>query len=138
MEDILDVKKIVSKEQSSQQEQELLGSMVTKVEEGESSDKNAVNLCVTSSIENQVAGPQIETSSKEVKTIEESLCSSIKTDISECASAVSKKNDSSYGENKNTKCRKVLANYKNTDFDKFPSTKENAELISLYGLFIFS
>ena len=133
MEEFQQVEKIVSKEQSSQQE--LIDSMVTKSEESETSDKNAVNLCVQSSFENQVGGSQNETSSKEVKTIEESLCSSIKTDVSECASAVSKKNDNSYSENSNTKCRKVLANHKNTDFDKFPSTKENAELISLYGFF---
>ena len=71
MEDLLDVKKIVSKELSSQQEHELLESTVTKIEESETGNKNAVNLCVKSSFENQVEGSQIETSHKEIKTIEE-------------------------------------------------------------------
>ena len=73
MKEFLDVTKIVSKEQSSKQEQELIDSMVTKIEGSESCDKNPATLGVELSFENHVAGSQSKNSYKEVKIIEERL-----------------------------------------------------------------
>ena len=127
MKEFLDVTKIVSKDQSSKQEQELIDSMATKTEGSESCDKNPATLGVKLSIDNQVAGFQSKNSYKEVKTIEERLCSSIKTDLSECASAFSKKS-----ENSSSISRKLLASLgKNSNSEKSPST---VELVSLRGL----
>ena len=141
MKEFQKVKKIVSKEQSFKQEQELIDSMMTKVLEKESREENAALLCFKSNFENQVEGSQNEVSHKEVKTTEERLNSSTKTDVSECASVASKNNDSSYGANNNMECRKVLTNFgknsRNSSLDKVISNTENAELISLYGLLIF-
>ena len=71
MKEFLDVTKIVSKDQSSKQEQELIDSMVTKTEGSESYDKNPATLGVELSFENHVAGSQSKNSYKEVKIIEE-------------------------------------------------------------------
>ena len=130
MKEFLKVERIVSKEQSSKQEEEFIDSMITKLEESESCDKNPATLGVELSIENKVAGFQSKNSYKEVKTIEERLCSSIKTDLSECASAFSKKS-----ENSSSISRKLLASLgKNSNSEKSPSTKQNVELVSLRGL----
>ena len=130
MKEFLKVERIASKEQSFQQGQELIDSMATKIEESESCDKNPAILGVESSIDNQVAGSKSNNSFKEVKTIEERLCSSIKTDVSKCASAESKKSD-----NSSNISRKLLASLgKNSNSEKSPSTKQNVELVSLHGL----
>ena len=71
MKEFLKVERIVSKEQSSKQEEEFIDSMITKLEESESCDKNPATLGVELSIENQVAGFQSKNSYKEVKIIEE-------------------------------------------------------------------
>ena len=129
--EFLKVENIVSNEQSSKQEQALIDSMMTKIEGSESCDKNPATLGVKLGIENQIAGSQSKNSFKEVKTIEERLYSSIKTEVSECASAFSKKSD-----NSSNKSCKLLANLeKNSNLEKFPSTRANEALISLYGSF---
>ena len=69
MKEFLDVTKIVSKDQSSKQEQELIDSMVTKIEGSESCDKNLATI----GVENKVAGSQSKHYYKEVKIIEERL-----------------------------------------------------------------
>ena len=141
MKEFLKVEKIVSKEQSSKQEQKLIDSMMTKIEGSESCDKNQATLGVELSFENQVGGSKSKDSFKEVKTLGERLNSSTKTDVSECASPDLKKSDSSYGVNNNIECHKVITNFgknsQNSSLDKVMSTKENAELISIYGLLIF-
>ena len=106
--------------------------MMTKIEGSESCDKNPATLGVKLGIENQIAGSQSKNSFKEVKTIEERLYSSIKTEVSECASAFSKKSD-----NSSNKSCKLLANLeKNSNLEKFPSTRANEALISLNGSFL--
>ena len=114
MKEFLNIEKLVSKEQSSKQKQELIDSIKTKKEESDSSDKNAAILCIKSSFENQVESSEREASifEKELQTVKNKSCSSIKTDMSGCVSTVSKKNNKG-----------------------FPSTK-NAELISIYSLLI--
>ena len=73
MKEFLKVDKIVSKEQSSKQDQVLIDSMATKKEESESCDKNQATLGVELSIENKVAGIQSRNYYKESKTIEKRL-----------------------------------------------------------------
>ena len=131
MKEFLKVEKIVSKEQSSKQEQELIDLMMTKILQKESREKSAAILCVKSSFENQIEGSQNHLINEEVKTIGDKLNSSTKTDLSECASI---------GANNNEECRKVLTNFgkncQNSSLEKVIPTKENAELISIYGLLI--
>ena len=130
MKEFLKVDKIVSKEQSSKQDQVLIDSMATKKEESESCDKNPVILGVELSIENKVAGSQSKNSYKEVKTKEERLYSSIHTDLSENVSTESKKS-----ENSSNISRKLLANLgKNSNLEKSSSIREDVELTSLFGL----
>ena len=140
MKEFQKVKKIVSKEQSFKQEQELIDSMKTKFLEKESREENAAVLCVKSSFGNQIEGSQNHLINEEVKTIEDKLNISTKTDVLECASVASEKSDSSYGANNNMECRKVLTNFgknsQNSSLNKVIPTKENAELISIYGLLI--
>ena len=112
--EFLKVEKIVPKEQSFKQEQELVNS-ITKKEESDSSNKNAAILCIKSSLENQIESSKQEAGifEKEVQTVKNNSYSSIQTDVSGCVSTVSKKNDK-----------------------EFPSTKNKAELITLYSLLI--
>ena len=109
MKEFLKIENIVAKEQPSQQEQELINSIITKKEESDSSDKNAAILCTKSSFDGQV-----ESSKQEVQTVKNKSYSSTKTDVSGCVSIVLKKNDK-----------------------EFPSAKRNGELISIYGSLIF-
>ena len=140
MKEFLNIKKNVSKKQSFQQQQEPIDSMMTKIEGSETCDKNPATLGVESSFDNQVEGSQNHLINEEVKTIEERLNSSTKTDASECAHIASKKSDISYGANNNEECRKVLTNFgknsQKSSLEKVIPTKENAELISIYGLLI--
>ena len=82
MKEFLKVEKIVSKEQSSKQEQELIDLMMTKILQKESREKSAAILCVKSSFENQIEGSQNHLINEEVKTIGDKLNSSTKTDVS--------------------------------------------------------
>ena len=108
MKEFLKIENIVAKEQPSQQEQELINSIISKKEESYSSDKNAAILCTKSSFDGQV-----ESSKQEVQTVKNKSYSSTKTDVSGCVSIVLKKNDK-----------------------EFPSAKRNGELISIYGSLI--
>ena len=112
MKEFLQVEKIVSKEQPSKKEQELINS-ITKKEESDSGDKSAATLCIKSSFEKQVESSEQEASifKKEVQIVKNKSYSSTKTDVSVCVSTVSKKNDK-----------------------ELQSTNKNAEIISLYGL----
>ena len=112
MKEFLQVEKIVSKEQPSKKEQELINSLKKK-EESRSGDKSAANLCIKSSFEKQVESSEQEASifKKEVQIVKNKSYSSTKTDVSVCVSTVSKKNDK-----------------------ELQSTNKNAEIISLYGL----
>ena len=102
---------------------------VTKIED--ESDKNAATLGGGTSFENQVAGSQ------QAETHRQSVWDDL-TDVSECTSVVSKKDDNSCSENSNTKRSTVLVSNQNSDLDKFPSTKENVERTTIYGLLTFS
>ena len=115
MKEFLQVEKIVSKEQPSKKEQELINS-ITKKEESDSGDKSAATLCIKSSFEKQVESSEKEASifKKEVQIVKNKSYSSTKTDVSVCFSTVSKKNDK-----------------------ELQSTNKNAEIISLYGLLNF-
>ena len=112
--EFLKVEKIVPKEQSFKQEQELVNS-ITKKEESDSSNKNAAILCIKSSLENQIESSKQEAGifEKEVQTVKNNSYSSIQTDVSGCVSTVSTKNEK-----------------------EFQSTKKYTELISIYGLLI--
>ena len=112
MKEFLQVEKIVSKEQPSKKEQELINS-ITKKEESDSGDKSAATLCIKSSFEKQNESSEQEASifKKEVQIVKNKSYSSTKTDVSVCVSTVSKKNDK-----------------------ELQSTNKNAEIISLYGL----
>ena len=116
MKEFLQVEKIVSKEQPSKKEQELIDLIMTKKEESDSGDKNAAILSIKSSFENQVESSEKEASifEKEVQVVKNKSYSSTKTDVTGCVSTVLKKNDK-----------------------ELPSTNKNAEIISLYGLLIF-
>ena len=115
MKEFLQVEKIVSKEQPSKKEQELIDLIMTKKEESDSGDKSAATLCIKSSFEKQVESSVREASifEKEVQTVKNKSYSSIQTDVSGCVSTVSTKNEK-----------------------EFQSTKKYTELISIYGLLI--
>ena len=115
MKEFFKVEKTVLKEQPSQQEQWLIDSIITKKEASDLSDKNAAILGIKSSFDDQVESSKRKASifEKEAQTVKNKSYCSIQTDVSGCVSTVSKKNDKG-----------------------FSSTKNNAELISLYGLLI--
>ena len=139
MKEFLDVTKIVSHEQSSKQEQELIDSMVTKIEESESCDKNPATLGVKLSFENHV-GVEADIFKANEQAVKDKSYSSIKTDLSERFSLVSNKSEFSYSDNNKMKCRKIVENFgksfQNSYLDKFPSTNEKLQLIPIYGMLI--
>ena len=137
MKEFLDVKKIVSKEQSFQQE--LIGATVTKSAKSELQETNQKTLSSESSNENQVAHKNSASQNEEAiwQTV---LGEEIKTDISECVSVVSKDNDSSYGDKSSIKRCNVLEklgkSFQSNDLEKSQSINENLEPTSVYGLSI--
>ena len=137
MEEFQQVEKIVSKEQSSQQE--LIDSMVTKSVKSESSDKNQKTLSGVSSIEEQVAHKN-SASQNEESIWQSVLGEEIKTDISECVSVVSKENDNSNGDNSSIERRNGLVKLgkssQNNDLDKSQSINEKSDPTSVCGLLI--
>ena len=99
MKEFLQVEKIVSKEQPSKKEQELINS-TTKKEESDSGDKSAATLCIKSSFEKQNESSEQEASifKKEVQIVKNKSYSSTKTDVSVCVSTVSKKMTKSFNQ----------------------------------------
>ena len=139
MKKLLNVEKIVVKEQSPQNEQELIESMVTKVVKKESLEENPSTLCGVPSIESQVKHSYgASVSQIEEKPWRSGLGDEIVTDESECDSAIFK--DNGHGDNSSIKSRSVLANLdKNRQcsyFEKCQSTKNNSELSLIFGLLI--
>ena len=139
MKEFLSIEKLVPKEPSYQQGQELKNSMVTKIDESESCDESPATLGNGSSFKNQV-GVEADILEANKLAVEDKFYSSIEKDLSERSSVVSKKSENSYVDNNKMKCRKIVANFgkdfQNSDLDKFSLTKEKSQLIPIYGLLI--
>ena len=130
MKEFLNIKKIVSKEHSSLQEQELLDSMMTKIEGSETCDENQATLGSGSSFKNQVAVEADIFKANEL-AVEDKSYSSIQKDVSERSSVVSKKSENSCSDNSSIKTSKLFVKLRKSsqsnDLDKIQFTDENSE-----------
>ena len=89
------------------------------------------------SFENQ-NGVEADVFEKDVQVVRKKSHSSIETDVLECFSAASKKNENSYGDNSSVKSSnsqlKLSKSSQSNDLDKSKLIDENLEPTSVHGL----
>ena len=138
MKEFLSIEKLVPKEPSYQQGQELKNSMVTKIDESESCDKNPATLGNGSSFKNQV-GVEADILKANEHAVEDTLYSSNQTDLLERSSVVSKKSENSYSDNSSRKTSKLflklIKSSQSNNLDKTQFTDKNSDQTSVYSYF---
>ena len=138
MKEFLSIEKLVPKEPSYQQGQELKNSMVTKIDESESCDKNPATLGNGSSFKNQV-GVEADILKANEHAVEDTLYSSNQTDLLERSSVVSKKSENSYSDNSSRKTSKLflklIKSSQSNNLDKTQFTDKNSDQTLVYSYF---
>ena len=138
MKEFLSIEKLVPKEPSYQQGQELKNSMVTKIDESETCDKNPATLGNGSSFKNQV-GVEADILKANEHAVEDTLYSSNQTDLLERSSVVSKKSENSYSDNSSRKTSKLflklIKSSQSNNLDKTQFTDKNSDQTLVYSYF---